>query len=65
MAYFVPNFLLIISMKSILVHLAPPTQKIAKTAENSPKIALFGTQIPGDWDRNRKIGSIGVNFISF
>ena len=57
MAYFVPNFLLIIFLKSILVYQVPPTQKIAKTAENSPKIALFGTQIPGDWNRNRKIAS--------
>ena len=30
MAYFVPNFLLIIFLKSILVYQVPPTQKIAK-----------------------------------
>ena len=57
MAYFVPNFVLIIFLQSILVYQVPPTQKIAKTAENSAKIALLGTQIPGDWNRNRKIAS--------
>ena len=57
MAYFVPNFLLIIFLQTILVYLVPPTHKIAKTAENSAKIALLGTQIPGDWNRNRKIAS--------
>ena len=43
MAYFFPNFLLIIFLQTILVYLVPPTQKIAKTAENSAKIALLGT----------------------
>ena len=57
MAYFVPNFVLIIFLQSILVYQVPPTQKIAKTAENSAKIALLGTEIPGDWNRNRKIAS--------
>ena len=57
MAYFVPNFSLIIFLKTKKIYLVPPTQKIAKTAENSPKIELFGTQIPGDWNRNRKIAS--------
>ena len=57
MAYFVQNFSLIIFMKSILVHLVPPTHRIAKTAEKSAKIALLGTQISRDWDRNRKIAS--------
>ena len=56
-AYFVQNFLLIIFMKFILVHLVPPTHRIAKTAEKSAKIALLGTQISRDWDRNRKIAS--------
>ena len=65
MAYFVPNFLLIIFMKSILVHLVPPTHRIAKTAENSAKIALLGTQISRDWDRNRKIGSNSDIRLSF
>ena len=65
MAYFVPNFVLIIFLQSILVHQVPPTQKIAKTAENSAKIALLGTRISRDWDRNRKNGSNGVNCISF
>ena len=37
MAYFVPNFLLIISMKSILVHLAPPTQKNTKNCRKFGK----------------------------
>merc|ERR1711911_436404 len=57
MTYFVQNFSLIIFMKSILVHLVPPTHRIAKTAEKSAKIALLGTQISRDWDRNRKIAS--------
>ena len=57
MAYFVQNFSLIIFMKSILVHLVPPTHRIAKTAEKSAKIALLWTQISRDWDRNRKIAS--------
>ena len=39
LAYFVPNFLLIIFLKTKKIYLVPPTQKIAKTAENSPKIA--------------------------
>jgi len=65
MAYFVQNFLLIIFMKSILVHLVPPTHNLAKTAEKSAKIALLWTQISRDWDRNRKIGSNGANSISF
>ena len=65
MAYFVPNFVLIIFLQSILVHQVPPTQKIAKTAENSAKIALLGTRISRNWDRNRKNGSNGVNCISF
>ena len=37
MTYFVPNFLLIISMKSILVHLAPPTQKNTKNCRKFGK----------------------------
>ena len=57
MAYFVQNFSLILFMKSILVHLVPPTHRIAKTAEKSAKIALLWTQISRDWDRNRKIAS--------
>ena len=49
MAYFVPNFLLIIFMKSILVYQVPPTHKLAKTAEKSPYFGLIfhetGTEI--------------------
>ena len=61
MAYFVQNFLLIIFMKSILVHLVPPTHRIAKTAEKSAKIALLWTQISRDWDRNRKNPTIKIS----
>ena len=57
MAYFVQNFLLIIFLKFVLVYEVPPTHRIAKTAEKSAKIALLGTQISRDWDRNRKIAS--------
>ena len=39
MTYFVPNFLLIIFLKTKKIYLVPPTQKIAKTVENSAKIA--------------------------
>ena len=56
-AYLVQNFSLIIFMKSILVILVPPTHKLAKTVEKSPKIALLWGHFPRNWDRNRKIGS--------
>ena len=46
MAYFVPNFVLIIFLQSILVHQVPPTQKIAKTAENSAKSPCLGLKFP-------------------
>ena len=46
MAYFVPNFLLIIFMKSILVHLVPPTHRIAKIPEKFDFQLLFSR----DWD---------------
>ena len=39
LAYFVPNFLLIIFLKTKKIYLVPPTQKLAKTVENSTKIA--------------------------
>ena len=38
MAYFVQNSSLIIFMKSILVYLVPPTQKLAWNCSKSPKI---------------------------
>ena len=41
MAYFVPNFLLNKSSKSFWVHMVPPTQKWAKTAEKSVKSQLI------------------------
>ena len=39
MTHFVPNFLLIIFLKTKKIYLVPPTQKLAKTVENSTKIA--------------------------
>ena len=50
-------------MKSILVYLVPPTQKLAKTVEKSSKIALLWPHFPRNCDR--KIGLIGWNCISF
>ena len=46
MAYFVPNFLLIIFLKTKKIYLVPPTQKIAKTAEKSPKLPFLGLKFP-------------------
>ena len=45
MAYLVQNFSLIIFMKSILVYLVPPTHKMAKTVEKSPKSPYFGVNL--------------------
>ena len=54
MAYFVlSNVLLIISVKSILIHLIPPRHKIAKTVEKLAKIALLWAQFSRDWVRTR------------
>ena len=39
LAYFVPNFLLIIFLKTTKIYLVPPTLKIAKTAEKSSILA--------------------------
>ena len=36
MAYFVPNFVLIIFLQSILVHQVPPTQKNSKNCRKHP-----------------------------
>ena len=41
LAYFVPNFLLIIFLKTTKIYLVPPTLKIAKTAEKSSISSIF------------------------
>ena len=61
MAYFVPNFVLNFSPKSIRVHQVQPTHKWAKIAEKSFKMGLLGTQISRDLDRNRKTPSLEIS----
>ena len=56
MAYFVPNFVLNFSPKSIRVHQVQPTHKWAKIAEKSFKMGLLGTQISRDWDSRIILG---------
>ena len=56
MVYFVPNFLLNFSPKSIWVYQVPPTHKWAKIAEKSFTMGLLGTQISRDWDSRFILG---------
>lgn len=68
MAYFVSNFLLIISLKTILVYQVPPTQKIAKIPEKidfqvlfSRNWDIFGTNGYVRWNRLKKFFKMGKN----
>ena len=65
MAYLVQFFTLSRNLHSNRVQLVPPTHKSTKKFQKIVKIALFWTQFSRDWDRNRKIGSNGVNSIAF
>ena len=59
MAYFVPNFLLIIFLKSILVYQVPPTQKIGLVIQMIQLVVQIN-QKNGDIS-----GSSGQNFYRF